>query len=78
MSGRGASGFEGEDDTVTVMTPLARTSFHLDLVAWLRLRAAIAAGTTFPAVRVAFGARDVANWGRPFVIGSLALEVSPP
>lgn len=74
MEGRASSGFESASETVTVFTPLARTSFHASLAPWLRLRAGVAAGATFPAVRVAFGPREVASWGRPFVVTSLALE----
>lgn len=74
MSGRASSGFESADETVTVFTPLVRTSFHAVLTPWLRLRAGAAGGSTFPAVRVAFGSREVASWGRPFVVLSVALE----
>jgi hypothetical protein len=77
MSGRASSGFESAEETVTVFTPLARTSFHASLAPWLRLRAGVAGGITMPAVRVAFGAREVARWGSPFVVASLALEASP-
>ena len=58
-------------------TPLARTSLHAGLSPWLRLRAGVAGGVTLPAVRVAFGPREVASWGRPFVVASLALELTP-
>jgi hypothetical protein len=77
MSGRGASGFRGEDDTVLTFSPLASTSFHVDLGPRLRLRTGLAAGYTLPEVKVAFGSREVASWGRPFVLTSLVLEASP-
>jgi hypothetical protein len=77
MSGRAASGFGGTRETVTVFTPLARTSLHVDLAPWLRLRPGVAAGATVPTLRVAFGSREVARWGRPFVLGSVVLEASP-
>ena len=77
MSGRGASGFSGADDTVVAFTPLLRTSFHLDLGPRLRLRTGVAGGFTLPEVKVAFGSREVASWGRPFGLLSLALEASP-
>jgi hypothetical protein len=76
MSGRGAAGFRGADDSVTAFAPLARGSFHVDLGARLRLRAALACGVTLPEVQVAFATRAVATWGRPFVLTSLALEVT--
>jgi hypothetical protein len=77
MSGRAASGFDDTDETVTVFTPLARTSLHVNLASWLRLRTGAAAGATVPALRVAFGSREVARWGRPFVLASVVLEASP-
>jgi hypothetical protein len=77
MSGRAASGFESATETVFVFTPLARTSFHASLTPWLRLRTGALAGAAVPPVRVAFGSREVARWGRPFIVGSLVLEVSP-
>jgi len=77
MSGRGASGFRGEDDTVLAFSPLASTSFHVDLGPRLRLRTGLAGGYTVPEVRVAFGTREVVSWGRPFVLTSLVLEASP-
>lgn len=77
MSGRASSGFESAVETVAVFTPLGRTSFHAGLLPWLRLRAGVAGGVTVPAVRVAFGPREVARWGRPFFVASVALEASP-
>jgi len=77
MSGTGGPGFQGTEDTVTALSPLARTSFHANLSSWLRLRTAVAAGAALPPVRIAFGSREVAHWGRPFVVASVALEASP-
>jgi hypothetical protein len=77
MSGRAESGFRGADDSVTAFSPLARTSFHLDIGPRLRFRTALTGGFTLPEVRVAFATRAVATWGRPFVLASLALEASP-
>jgi hypothetical protein len=77
MSGRAASGFVGADDTVVAFTPLARTSFHVNVGDRLRLRAGVLAGFTFPEVRVAFGEREVARFGRPFALASLSLEANP-
>jgi hypothetical protein len=77
MSGRARAGFESEEETIAVFTPLARTSFHVGLAPWLRLRAAAEGGATVPAVRVVFGSREVASWGRPFVVAALTLEASP-
>jgi len=77
MSGAAGPGFASAEDTVTALAPLARTSFHANLASWLRLRTAVAAGVALPPVRVVFGSREVARWGSPFVLASVALEASP-
>ena len=78
MSGRATSGYQGTDDTVNAFAALLRNSFHVNLGKQLRLRTAVLLGLTFPEVRVAFGDREVASWGRPFGVGSIALEASAP
>jgi len=77
MSGTAAPGFAGVDDTVTTFAPLARSSFHVSLSRAFRLRSTIAVGATFPPVRIVFASREVASWGRPFVVTSIALETNP-
>lgn len=77
MSGRSTSGFRGEDDSVLAFSPLASTSFHVDLGPRLRLRTGVAGGYTLPEVKVAFARREVASWGRPFILTSFVLEASP-
>jgi hypothetical protein len=74
MSGRAASGFEGGDDTVAAFTPLALSSFQLGLSSSFDLRTALVVGATLPEVQMAFGDREVASWGRPFVVATLGLE----
>jgi hypothetical protein len=78
MSGRGSAGFQGVDDTVSVLSPLGRSSFHANLGSWLRLRSAVAIGAALPPVRIDFDSRKAASWGNPFVIASVALEASSP
>jgi hypothetical protein len=78
MSGRPASGFRRNDELVSVLTPLARTSFHADLARWLRLKSALALGLTLPSVRVALDSREAASWGQPLVVASLAVELLSP
>lgn len=77
MSGTASEGFESADDTVTAFAPLARTSFHVALGPAVRLRAAVMLGATLPPVRVAFGSREAATWGSPFVTTSVVVEVNP-
>jgi hypothetical protein len=67
----------GADDTVTAFAPLARTSFHVGVGRAVRLRAAVILGATLPPVRVAFGEREAAAWGSPFVTTSVVVEVNP-
>ena len=71
-------GFDGATDTVTTSALLLNTSFHADLAKWLRLRSAVVLGTTLPEVSVRFGSNEVASWGRPLFVASVALEASPP
>jgi hypothetical protein len=78
MSGSATPDFESSEDVVTTFAPLARSSFYVDLGQRFRLCSGIAVGTTLPEVRVAFGSREVASWGEPFLLMSLVLEMSPP
>jgi hypothetical protein len=71
-------GFDGATDTVTTFALLLNSSFHADLAKWLRFRSAVALGATMPEVSVQFGSHEVASWGRPLFVASVALEASPP
>jgi hypothetical protein len=77
MSGSASPDFASSEDVVTTFAPLARSSFYVDLGRRFRLRSGLAVGTTLPEVRVAFGPRDVASWGEPFLVMSLVLETTP-
>jgi hypothetical protein len=76
MSGDAESGFAGASDTVTTFAPELRTAFHVHMGPAFDLRAGVALGATIPQVEVAFGEREAATWGRPFVAASLALETN--
>jgi hypothetical protein len=76
MSGSAGPGFAGVDDTVAAFAPLANTSFHANLGRSFRLRSAATVGAAFPTVRIEFGSREVASWGRPFVAVTLTLEAN--
>ena len=76
MSGSAGPGFAGVDDTVAAFAPLANTSFHLQLGRSFRLRSAVAVGATLPTVRIEFASREVARWGRPFVLMNVVLEAN--
>ena len=44
---------------------------------WMRLRATALAGSAFPRPSIHFDGNSVANWGRPFALGSFGIEVLP-
>jgi hypothetical protein len=77
MAGKARPDFRAAEDTVTTFAPLLRSSLHVSIGRWLRLRSGVVVGATFPEVRVAFASHEVASWGRPFVLASVALEASP-
>jgi hypothetical protein len=77
MSGRASAEFASSEDVVTTFGPLARSSFYVDLGRRFRLSSGLAFGTTLPEVRVAFGSRNVASWGKPFLVTTLVLEMTP-
>jgi hypothetical protein len=78
MSGQAEeSGFDGTSDTVVTFAPLVSSSFHADMGRSFRVRAAIALGATLPEVRVSFGSREVASFGRPFLLAGVVIESSP-
>jgi hypothetical protein len=77
MSGEAEeSGFDGASDTVVTFAPLVNTSVHAGSSRF-RVRSSLALGATLPEVRVSFGSREVASFGRPFFLGSVVIEASP-
>jgi hypothetical protein len=78
MSGRAdESGFAGASDTVVAFAPLVSSSFHAGIGSSFRIRSSLALGATFPEVRVSFGEREVASFGRPFFVASVLIESTP-
>jgi hypothetical protein len=75
MTGRGGPGYRGQDDRVVTFTPFARSSLDVRLGQAVRLRSGVLLGTTLPRVRVAFGPREAASWGAPFVVATMAVEL---
>jgi hypothetical protein len=75
MSGTTELPFEGKDQIVPAVGPLARAALHLDLTAGLRLCARALVGASFPEIRVRFAERDAARWGRPFFVATLGIEL---
>lgn len=77
MSGKASPDFASSEDVVTTFVPHVQSSFYVDLGRRFRLRSGLAVGTALPEVRVAFGSREVASWGEPFLVISLVLEMTP-
>jgi hypothetical protein len=76
MSGEAASGYRGVHDSVYAVAPFLRSSVLLDLGQSWRLGPSVLFGASLPRTRVAFGAREAASWGVPFVMFGLTLELA--
>jgi hypothetical protein len=78
MAGRAdESGFDDASDTVVAFAPLVSSSFHARMGRSFRLRIALSLGATVPEVKVSFGSREVASFGRPLFLAGVVLESSP-
>jgi hypothetical protein len=70
-----APGYAGQNASVTTAGPLVRACGSLDVTPSLRLRSELAAGVTMPHAVIRFAGRQVADWGQPFVLLTLGLEL---
>jgi hypothetical protein len=70
-----ASGYAGQSASITTAGPLVRACGSLDVTPSLRLRTELAAGATMPHAVIRFAGRQVADWGQPFVLLTLGLEL---
>jgi hypothetical protein len=75
MSGSAEPPLDEEEQTERTVAPLARVSLHLPLGAGIRASARVAAGLSVPELSVQFVERETARWGRPFVLGTLGIEL---
>jgi hypothetical protein len=80
MSGEAAPPLDGFEETERTVAPLARVSAHLPLGAGIRASARVAVGFSVPELSVEFESvgsvrREAARWGRPFVLGTLGIEL---
>jgi hypothetical protein len=69
------AGYGNFDDTAASFSPFARSSLHVAISERLYACAGMMVGVTAPRVVIRFGDRDAATWGRPWVLGTLGLEL---
>ncbi len=77
MLGEGSEGFRGVHDRVWAGVPLALYHLGAHLRRALRVELAAWVGASFPEIKVYFGEREAAHWGRPVVGGALTIELCP-
>lgn len=70
-----ASGYAGQSASIATAGPLVRACGALDVTPSLRLRTELATGVTMPHAVIRFAGRQVADWGQPFVLLTLGLEL---
>jgi hypothetical protein len=70
-----APGYGGQSASIVTVGPLLRVCATLDVTPALRVRTAIGAGVTAPHAVIRFAGREVADWGQPFGLMTLGLEL---
>jgi hypothetical protein len=76
MTGEAVSqGYAAQSASTVTAGPLLRVSGSLDVTPALRLRAEVGGGVTMPHAVVRFAGRQVADWGQPFGLVTLGLEL---
>jgi hypothetical protein len=73
--GRPATDFEGRDELVPTLAPLARLALRGPLTGSLAWRADLSAALATPPVSIRFADEDVARWGSPFAWATLGVEL---
>lgn len=76
MRGTPGSGYQGVDDSVYAAASFLHSSASIHLGQSWRFGSSLLVGLTAPTVRVAFGPREAAHWGAPFVAISLTLDTA--
>jgi len=74
MTGAPASGFDGRTDSVVAALPFVRTTLRAALGEHFGVWLSGSAGVAFPEVRMSFGERQAARFGRPLLLASLGLD----
>jgi hypothetical protein len=75
MQGLPEPGYRAEDTNVAAAVGFTRISLGVRLARRWRLSARALLGSSLPQVSIRFEDREVATWGRPFLVASLGLEV---
>jgi hypothetical protein len=70
-----APGYAGQSASIVTAGPMLRVGAALDVAARLRVRMEIGAGLTVPHAVIRFAGREVADWGQPFGLATLGLEL---
>ncbi|HEY2516522.1 MAG TPA: hypothetical protein VGI39_36885 [Polyangiaceae bacterium] len=68
------TGYAARDAQAWAAAPLLRGGASLRLAPFLRVRAEIVAGVTFPRLTLSFAGREAAAWGRPLGLFTLGVE----
>jgi hypothetical protein len=75
MRGTASAGYMGGSDSVTAITPLARTTARLRLIGRWWLTIGGLGGVAVPEVSVKFGDRVAGRWGRPLLVATFGLQL---
>jgi hypothetical protein len=68
--------YTGRSETLVAGAPLVDASLSYRPISMLRVRGELQAGITMPRLAVTFDQRDVAVWGRPFMVALLGAEIA--
>jgi hypothetical protein len=74
MTGAPATGFDGRSDSVVTAVPFLRTTLRAALGDRFGVWLAGYAGLSFPEVRMSFGEREAARFGRPLLLASIGVD----
>jgi hypothetical protein len=74
MTGAPATGFDGRSDSVVTAVPFLRTTLRAALGDHFGVWLSGSAGLSFPEVRMSFGEREAARFGRPLVLASVGID----
>lgn len=74
MTGAPATGFDGRSDSVLTAVPLLRMTVRAGLGERFGVSLSGAAGLSFPEVRMRFGEREAARFGRPLLLASVGID----
>lgn len=76
--GEPEAGFRGTSELNAAFFPHGRVELALQVIAWLRLRAALTAGFPTPRPVLLFGEKREESWLNPLLLSSLGVELELP